>query len=725
MAAIEVGDRVLVDGKLGVVRYAGLTEFCSGLWYGIELDKCEGFNDGSVEGKRYFNIPGRKGNYGLFAQLEDLSKIDDCGGLRDENRKLTSVVEALERKIRQLHLQRSELKRDSEVLELQRTVKSLVQERAERIEKQAKAVEENKQLHATIKLLQAELHAVASISPGKANSTEEAVRKSSPDELNGLNAILKTENDRLANELNIATRELIKLKEDNRQYEALHTVYIDIEKELQDQLSTLENYILAEGERRCGSATIISSAVESSVSKAAATKAKLYDELYTAVFPDDMPSLQLLELQYDILQKSFANAPFDLSIQSKLTGQLYFLVLRGLANEESTRPPIQFFDVLRNEFGNNGIICSELLLGHLRDDMLKVRELIDFLKDSDSLDSDFRLVISSLSSIFGEILPQLLSDRRKENSSEDLLRSIHNLYSVSLAIEERSRALGEKAGVDPAPATACHIRLSHVLEVVFSMIRYVPGSDVHPFEEFKPALEEILADLKQSETDSASAVQYNTVPRNAGVSFTDSQAVTENPDLDNVADLESELLKKEARIEELAVKIQLLEIKLQESHTKKAALVQKEAEKMEWPKEDDLHSDAQPSTGLKMESSVDVRLCSPLTASQLEALAKQSINSEIVGLQRVVASLTKHQRKDRPNFSWLYEGEQRLQAPTTKAHIEFKNKLSDLTTSALEVADYARMVDYQEDSTDKQKKYIPNAVFKQNVLNLKIKDISA
>ncbi|QLQ81406.1 hypothetical protein HG537_0F01670 [Torulaspora globosa] len=678
MAVIEVGDRVLVDGKLGVVRYAGLTEFCSGFWYGIELERCEGFNDGSVDGKRYFDVLGKRGNYGLFAQVEDLHKIDDYGGLKDENRKLTGVVEALERKIRQLHLQRN----DSKVVELQRTVKGLIQERDQRIKEHEETVEENKQLCATVNLLQAKL--------------------------NGLDCLdLKSENDRLVNELS-------KLKEDNRQYAALQAVYIDIEKELQDQLATLENYILTEGEKTCGSAT-------------AATKAALYDEFYTAVFPNERHSTQLLELQYDILQRCVANPPLELSIQDKLTGQLYFLILRELANEQESRSSNRYFDVLRNEFGDNGIICSELLSGHLQDHMLRIRELIDLLNNSDSLDSDFRLVISSMSQIFGNILPQLLSSHRKENLSDSVLRSISDIYSVSLSIEKELKVLAEKVEVDSVPTIPCHIRLSQVLEVVFSMITYDPGFDARPFADFKPAFEEILASLKHIEAIPASSPQNLTgLPQTT--SFTDSQTARDSSDLTKVAFLQSELSKKEARIEEFAVKIQLLEIKLQESHTKQTAQLQREAEKTKSPRildEDDLHSDAQLSTGPKVDSADDFDEHSSSTDFQLETFAKQSINSEILSLQRVVASLTKYQRKSQPNFSWLYEDKRHPQALTTKTHIDFRNKLHDLTASAIEVAEYTRMVPYQEDLTERQKNYLPNAVFKQNVLNLKIKDISA
>ena len=73
---LEVGDRVIVAStmagtKTGTLRYLGPTEFASGEWAGIELDAAIGRNDGSVNGKRYFQC---ETNFGLFAPLHKITK---------------------------------------------------------------------------------------------------------------------------------------------------------------------------------------------------------------------------------------------------------------------------------------------------------------------------------------------------------------------------------------------------------------------------------------------------------------------------------------------------------------------------------------------------------------------------------------------------------------------------------------------------------------------------
>ena len=59
---LRLGDRVVIDGvKSGVVAFIGPTQFAKGPWIGIQLDKPEGKNDGSVNGVQYFECPPQHG----------------------------------------------------------------------------------------------------------------------------------------------------------------------------------------------------------------------------------------------------------------------------------------------------------------------------------------------------------------------------------------------------------------------------------------------------------------------------------------------------------------------------------------------------------------------------------------------------------------------------------------------------------------------------------------
>ncbi|XP_045436524.1 CAP-Gly domain-containing linker protein 4 isoform X2 [Pipistrellus kuhlii] len=72
---LQLGDRVLVVGqRLGTIRFFGTTNFAPGQWYGIELEKPHGKNDGSVGGVQYFSCSPR---YGIFAPPSRVQRVTD------------------------------------------------------------------------------------------------------------------------------------------------------------------------------------------------------------------------------------------------------------------------------------------------------------------------------------------------------------------------------------------------------------------------------------------------------------------------------------------------------------------------------------------------------------------------------------------------------------------------------------------------------------------------
>ncbi|KAI3659167.1 hypothetical protein MP638_006949 [Amoeboaphelidium occidentale] len=72
---LNVGLRVQILGNLvGTVRFMGATSFATGKWVGIELDEKQGKNDGSVQGKRYFEC---KDGYGMFVRASQVKPLVD------------------------------------------------------------------------------------------------------------------------------------------------------------------------------------------------------------------------------------------------------------------------------------------------------------------------------------------------------------------------------------------------------------------------------------------------------------------------------------------------------------------------------------------------------------------------------------------------------------------------------------------------------------------------
>ncbi|XP_023566873.1 CAP-Gly domain-containing linker protein 4 [Octodon degus] len=72
---LQLGDRVLVVGqRVGTIKFFGTTNFAPGYWYGIELEKPHGKNDGSVGGVQYFSCSPR---YGIFAPPSRVQRLSD------------------------------------------------------------------------------------------------------------------------------------------------------------------------------------------------------------------------------------------------------------------------------------------------------------------------------------------------------------------------------------------------------------------------------------------------------------------------------------------------------------------------------------------------------------------------------------------------------------------------------------------------------------------------
>ncbi|KAJ3044686.1 hypothetical protein HDV00_001090 [Rhizophlyctis rosea] len=72
MSLLALGVRVEVNGTPGTVKFVGQTQFAAGKWVGVVLDEPTGKNDGSVQGKRYFEC---EFGYGVFVRASQIKTL--------------------------------------------------------------------------------------------------------------------------------------------------------------------------------------------------------------------------------------------------------------------------------------------------------------------------------------------------------------------------------------------------------------------------------------------------------------------------------------------------------------------------------------------------------------------------------------------------------------------------------------------------------------------------
>ncbi|VDN95969.1 unnamed protein product [Rodentolepis nana] len=88
---LRIGSQVVVTGKgvEGTVAYIGTTQFSAGKWIGLVLKEPVGKNNGTVQGKRYFNC---EENYGLFVRPSQLSLLGPDGLISLMNTSISSAT---------------------------------------------------------------------------------------------------------------------------------------------------------------------------------------------------------------------------------------------------------------------------------------------------------------------------------------------------------------------------------------------------------------------------------------------------------------------------------------------------------------------------------------------------------------------------------------------------------------------------------------------------------
>lgn len=79
-----IGNKVIVCGFSGTIRFIGDTEFAPGTWLGLEMDQGIGKNDGSVKGTRYFSCRDKHGLFVRQTVVKAANEPDQLEGARQD-----------------------------------------------------------------------------------------------------------------------------------------------------------------------------------------------------------------------------------------------------------------------------------------------------------------------------------------------------------------------------------------------------------------------------------------------------------------------------------------------------------------------------------------------------------------------------------------------------------------------------------------------------------------
>ncbi|GAV55191.1 hypothetical protein ZYGR_0AS05150 [Zygosaccharomyces rouxii] len=195
---VAIGDRVDVNGHQGVVRYIGYTQFAEGVWYGIELNEPVGRNDGSVQGKKYFEL-GKKGLYGIFAKLQSIKTIDSGSqnSLQGEVSRLLQENDELRRQ-----LQKAETESPNDIIEFLTMETSDLSKNVESLKGQLTVFQQREDTHVKLQAVYVEMER-------ELRYQLEELEKSYRKEID----LLKDENVRLNQELAEKTRPQLEVRD--------------------------------------------------------------------------------------------------------------------------------------------------------------------------------------------------------------------------------------------------------------------------------------------------------------------------------------------------------------------------------------------------------------------------------------------------------------------------------------------------------------------------------
>ncbi|CDH10177.1 uncharacterized protein ZBAI_01962 [Zygosaccharomyces bailii ISA1307] len=506
---ININDKVLVNGHYGLVKFVGNTEFADGIWYGIELDDCLGRNDGSVNGKQYFEMK-KKGQYGIFCRLSSLKLVDE--------------------KFRQ-----DDFLEESDVLE-----------------ENARLLDENDQLRQQIETIKLE---------GPYDIIE----------------FLTIQNTDLSKRVETLEKKIIEMKLREETHVKLQAVYVEMERELREELEEMElSYQNRLKELKGKNDVLVYSLANRGNPEAELadlkSKVKLMEQdVYESKFLKGLHDLHKKKetrkprFEFRYLAERILDDHIRNSFLEKHKCRFLLLVLSEISKMVEGEALDEAFQ------GTTGDIFAWISLflgGSIPEDRIKLDPVLAFLDAYSDIDRSCLLALNCFKPVFDSIVPTLFAYQLERGSSELDLKAVSSIYSRCLSIQKRAQELIEMSDSSNLQLTAHDWSARKLLLIIFDGIlgefESVPNvyRILNLIEDISSELEGV--ELQQCEKNIAQLPSEE-------IQMTIHETIL-YPSPSETAQLERSLNNKESQINELMVKIKILQQRITTLETQENSL---------------------------------------------------------------------------------------------------------------------------------------------------------
>lgn len=658
---IKINDKVLVNGHYGLVKFVGNTEFADGIWYGIELDNCLGRNDGSVNGKQYFEMK-KKGQYGIFCRLSSLKSVNE--------------------KVRH-----DEYIEESDVLA-----------------ENARLLHENEQLRQQIETIKLE---------GPYDIIE----------------FLTIQNTDLSKRVESLEKKIIEMKQGEETHVKLQAVYVEMERELREELEEMGlSYRDRLKELKAKNDELVYSLANKGNPEAELadlkSKVKLMEQdVYESKFLKGLHDIHTKketrkpQFEFRYLSERILDDHIRNSFLEKHKCKFLLLVL----GEISKMVEGKALDAFQGTAGDIFAWISLFLGGSIPEDRIKLDPVLDFLDAYSEIDRSCLLALNCFKPVFDSIVPTLFAYQLERQSSELDLKAVSSIYSRCLSIQKRAQELIEMSDNSDLHLTAHEWSARKLFLIIFDGIlgefKSVPNvyRILNSIEDISSELEGV--ELQQCEKNISQLPPediHETIHETSLYSFPS-----------ETAQLESSLQNKESQINELMVKIKILQQRITTLETQENSLdvlnFELDASEKKYHnllrENSNLEKIVRDMEGkLLSEKLKSYQLCPNENynnlASELITADKLDLVSQIRDLRQAVARNVNKESNIVQNLNWL----EKVVPPKSSDFlgVSFSNKIHSLATDVFDFINYSASYSMREKYV--KKSYLNNAVFKKNAI---------